>query len=70
MGVPKPAAYTTTDTEETMAVDIFKNLTDHKKVKLDVKERDKYPNIDGYIELVDDLRVPISKLEVQIKKLL
>jgi hypothetical protein len=65
----RPAPYSNTDEQETLAVDIFKGIVDHKQVKLDVKERDKYPNIDGYIEIVDEKRLPIGKLEVQIRKL-
>lgn len=64
-----PASYSATDEQETLAIDTFKNLVDHKRVRMDIKERDKYPNIDGYMELVDDNRSPIGKLEVQIKKL-
>jgi len=69
MDTPRPSPYSVTDTQETLAIDIFKSLTDHEKVKSDLKERDKYPNIDGYVELVDDLRIAIAKLEVQVKKL-
>jgi hypothetical protein len=65
----KPAAYSPTDTKETLSVDIFKKLVDHNRVKLDIKERDKIPNIDGYMELVDNNGSPYGKLEVQIKKL-
>ncbi|HUV02243.1 MAG TPA: hypothetical protein VMW67_02165 [Desulfobacteria bacterium] len=64
-----PAPYSSTDEPETVAVDIFKTLLDHEKVKADVRERDKYPNTDGYVELVDENRIPVGKLEVQIKKL-
>lgn len=65
----RPAPYSNTDEPETLAVDIFEKLLDHEKVKADIKKRDKYPNIDGYIELVDEKRIPIGKLEVQIRKL-
>jgi len=65
----RAAPYSHTDEQETLAIDTFRHLIDHEKVKLDIKERDKYPNIDGYVELVDEFRVPIGKLEVQIKKL-
>jgi hypothetical protein len=65
----RAAAYSRTDTPETLAIDIFRYLIDHEKVKLDIKERDKYPNIDGYLEIVDELRIPICKLEAQVKKL-
>lgn len=65
----RPAPYSNTDEQETQGVDTFKKLLNHEKVKADIKERDKYPNIDGYLELVDESRVPIGKLEVQVKKL-
>ncbi len=65
----KPAPYSPTDTKETDSVDIFKVLVEHSKVKLDIKERDKIPNIDGYMELVDNGGSPCGKLEAQIKKL-
>jgi hypothetical protein len=65
----RPAPYSNTDEPETLATDIFESLLDHEKVKADIKKRDKYPNIDGYIDLVDEKRIPIGKLEVQIRKL-
>lgn len=58
-----------TDEQETLAIDTFRFQVDHKKVKLDTKERDKYPNIDGYIKLLDKYRIPVAQLEVQIRKL-
>ncbi|MGD0159631.1 MAG: DUF4365 domain-containing protein [Candidatus Bathyarchaeia archaeon] len=65
----KPAPYSPTDTTEVVSVTIFKGLVDQSRVKLDIKERDKFPNIDGYMELVDNSGSPYGKLEVQIKKL-
>lgn len=65
----KAAPYSSTDETETLAVDIFEYLVDHKKAKLDTRKRDKFPNIDGYIELIDEFLCPIGKLEVQIRKL-
>ena len=38
-------------------------------MKLDIKKRDKYPNIDGYIEIVNEARQVLGKLEAQVKKL-
>lgn len=64
-----PTPYSNTDTSETRAVSTFKHIIDEDKVKEDIKVRDKFPNNDGYVELVNDLRIPIGKLEVQIKKL-
>jgi hypothetical protein len=63
----QPSPYSNTDEQETLAVDTFKILVEHKRVRMDIKERDKYPNTDGYLELVDDNRSPIGKLEVQIR---
>lgn len=65
----RAAPYSTTDEQETLAITTFRTLIDHAKVKFDIKERDKHPNIDGYLELVDEFRAPIGKLEVQIRKL-
>ncbi len=65
----RAAPYSNTDKAETQAVDTFKKLLNHEKVKADIKERDKYPNIDGYVELVNGNRSPIGKLEVQIRTL-
>ncbi len=64
-----PSPYSNTDTAETLAVNTFSSLVDPSKVKLDINLRDKYPNTDGYMELVNVSGVPIGKLEVQIKKL-
>lgn len=64
-----PAPYSTTDELEIEAINILKRLLHPKFVKADIRERDKMPNIDGYIELVDDSRYPEGKLEVQIKRM-
>lgn len=39
------------------------------KAMPDLKANDKYPNIDGYIELVDSTGLPTGTLKVQVKKL-
>lgn len=65
----KPAPYSNTDTAEVAAVTIFESLLNQKNLKLDIRKRDKIPNIDGYIEIVDDFGCPVGKLEVQIKKM-
>lgn len=64
-----PTPYSNRDSEEVLAVNKLHCLIHPDKVKLDIKSRDKFPNIDGYMELVDGFRVPDGKLEVQIKKL-
>ncbi|AXR68711.1 DUF4365 domain-containing protein [Leptospira mayottensis] len=62
-----PKSYSNTDTAETESITILRGKLDHKYLKLDIKERDKYPNIDGYIEIVDEKQIPIGKLEIQVK---
>jgi uncharacterized protein Usg len=64
-----PAPYPNRDEQETLAIDTFRNLVDHRQVKLEIRDRDKFPNTDGYIEIVDDERRPIGKLEAQVRKL-
>lgn len=63
----KPAPYSNTDSAENRAVAIFQYKIDSDYIKADVKTRDKYPNIDGTVEIVDDDNVPLGKIEVQIR---
>ena len=65
----EPAPYSQTDAAEQDAVNVFKQLIDTAYVKDDIKTRDKHPNIDGSVELVDDRGKPIGKFDVQIKKI-
>ena len=65
----KPSPYPDTDYLEEAAVNIFKSLINLKRVKADIRTRDKYPNIDGTIELVDQDCCPFGKLDVQVKKM-
>ena len=64
---PKP--YSPTDTAEIEAIKTFKDCLNLKYVKPDIKERDKTPNVDGYLEIVNEKQVPLGKLEVQIRKI-
>jgi hypothetical protein len=64
---PKP--YSTTDSDEIKAVTIFKDAINLKFVKPHIEERSTTPNIDGFLELVDEAGKPIGKLDVQIKKI-
>lgn len=63
----RPRPYPPTDPAEQAAVTVFKSLIDNRYVKADVRTRDKYPNIDGTIELVDEDGIPLGKLDVQIR---
>ncbi|UIR56957.1 hypothetical protein LZQ00_03865 [Sphingobacterium sp. SRCM116780] len=65
----RPAAYPAMNTEEISALAVFRTLLDLKRVKPDIKELDKFPNIDGYLELTDQDQIPQGKMEVQLKKL-
>jgi hypothetical protein len=65
----RPAPYSHTDGAENLAVNTFVTLLDSEEVKADIKTRDKFPNIDGYLELVDKTHRPIGKIETQVRKL-
>lgn len=65
----KPAPFPQTDAAEQDAVTVFRNLIDTRYVKAEIKTRDKYPNVDGTVELVDRDQVPFGKLDVQIRKI-
>jgi hypothetical protein len=67
-GTP-PAAYSHTDAAEIDAITTLRSLLDSKRVRHDFRERDKYPNTDGYIEIVDEQSRPRGKVEVQIRSL-
>lgn len=47
----------------------LRSLLDTRRVRADLRERDKFPNTDGYIALVDNGGRPQGKIEVQIKTL-
>jgi len=62
---PKP--YPPTDSAEQNAKLVFENLIDRNIVKTDIRVRDKYPNVDGTAELVDERQLPIGKLDIQLR---
>jgi hypothetical protein len=64
---PKP--YPPTDSAEQNAKVVFENLVDRSIVKADIRTRDKYPNIDGTIELVDERQAPIGKFDIQLRSI-
>jgi hypothetical protein len=61
--------YPNTDAIEAETIAIFNSLLDHGKVKSYVRQRDKVPNEDGYVELVDNENRPIGTIDVQIRKI-
>lgn len=64
----KPAKYPESDNTEHNSVDVLNYILD-SSVKSYVDSRDKAPNHDGWLELVDDNGVPIGRIVVQVKKL-
>ena len=69
MSTSQPAPYSSSDTAEVESTATFLGLIDLSRIKADIKERDKFPNIDGYLEIVSEQNYSIGKLEIQIKKL-
>jgi hypothetical protein len=64
-----PAPYSNTDTVEIESINTLNVLLDPSRVKADLRQRDKFPNSDGYLELVDEQGRPCGKVEVQIKRI-
>lgn len=65
----KPAPFPVTDEAEQNAVNVLRSLLDSSRVKENIQTRDKNPNADGTIELVDDNRFSVGKFDTQIKKI-
>lgn len=63
-----PASYPQTSISETNSIDTL-NYILNKRVISHLASHDKVPNIDGYLEIVDEKLSPIGKLEVQVKTL-
>lgn len=64
----KPAGYPKTDGAEQNAVTTLLSCLNADKVKSDIKTRDKYPNVDGTLEIVDDELRPEGKFDIQVRK--
>lgn len=64
-----PTPYSRTDTAEVTAIAVLEMLLDKTHIKADLKKRDKMPNIDGSIEVVDDNQHPQGTIFVQVKPL-
>lgn len=64
--VPAAAKYPSTDRSEHNAIDVLNYLLD-KRVKSRVDSRDKTPNHDGWLELVNKNDEPIGRINVQVK---
>jgi hypothetical protein len=65
----KPSPYPPNTTEELDAIAVFEGLLDKRFVIPHLNKLDKVPNTDGHVEIVDEERRPIGKLEVQVRKI-
>jgi hypothetical protein len=63
-----PAKYPPTNISESRAITIFRYILS-EYVKVDIREMDKVPNYDGYLEIINQDHVPVGKLEIQMKKM-
>jgi hypothetical protein len=66
---PGPAPYSHTDHSEARAISCLNDLLAQPETKSHISQRDKTPNVDGFIEIVDVASRPLGKLEVQVKHL-
>jgi len=67
--VKDPAPYSHTDAAEQAAYATFLAAIDARFVKADIRTRDKFPNFDGVVELVDQRGIPSGKLDVQLRSI-
>lgn len=64
-----PAPYSPTSEQEFIEMTVLRTLLLPNQIRPHLSEQDKTPNIDGYLDLIDENSIPIGKLEVQVKKL-
>ncbi|GAB3671979.1 DUF4365 domain-containing protein [Halopiger thermotolerans] len=64
----RPAAYPDSDAEEQATIEILEQAF-NSEVKSHLDSRDKVPNHDGYLEILDSDGSPTGRLVVQVKKL-
>lgn len=64
-----PTPYSYSSTAESDSITILDYILDSNQIKSQLAKNDKTPNIDGYLELVDEGAYPVGKLEIQVKTL-
>lgn len=64
-----PAGYSPSSTQELDSKTVFEGMINTKRVKPYLKENDKTPNFDGYLELTNANGIPTAKIDVQLKTL-
>ena len=65
----EPSPYPGYTIEELEAINIFEGLIIRKSIIPHISRLDKIPNTDGHIEILDDQKRPVARLEIQIKKI-
>lgn len=63
-----PAAYSESDEDEQITIQILERCFGNE-IKSHIDSRDKVPNHDGHVEIVDSDGSPIGRIVVQVKKL-
>jgi hypothetical protein len=64
----KPAKQPKSNSQDTQAVGIIMNiLGQHDRVVPDIKTIDKYPNIDGHVQIKDEDDYPIGTIAISVK---
>lgn len=64
-----PAGYPATSSSEIESRNILQFLLGSKHIRGEIKVMDKYPNSDGILEIIDEARIPIAKIDIQLKTL-
>ncbi len=64
-----PSRYPGHDSKEQESLGVLLGLVNSHYVKVDMRTRDKFPNVDGIIEIVDEDQTPVAKFDVQLKSI-
>lgn len=65
----KPKGFDESDRIERDTIRILYNCFDYEQIWFDIEEMDKYPNQDGFIEILDTDGKPLGELIVQVKRI-
>ena len=65
---PSAKKYPSSDKPEHEAIDVLNYLLD-ERIKSHLDSRDKTPNHDGWLELINEKNEPMGRINVQVKKL-
>ena len=63
----EPSPYPGYTIKELEAINFFEGLIIRKSIIPHISRLDKIPNTDGHIEILDDQKRPVARLEIQIK---